>query len=52
MHRGFAYSEVVDVIAQRSGEDEGFHRSGFGLLDEGFANLLEGWICRVDWSVA
>jgi hypothetical protein len=44
--------EVVDVVAQCSRKNQGFHRSGFGLFGEGFANLLDGVIRRVDRRVA
>ena len=49
---GFADSEVIDVIAQGGGEDEGFHGSSFGLFGDGFADLLDGVVCGVDWLVA
>ena len=40
------------MIAQSGGKDEGFHRSRFGLFDEGFADLLDGGVCGVDGRVA
>ena len=40
------------MVAKCEGEDEGFEVSGFGLAGEGFANLFDGWIFRIDGGAA
>ena len=53
---GFADGEMVDVIAESGGDDEGLHGAlsggGFEVAGEGFADLFDGGIGWVHWGFA
>ena len=40
------------MVAKCEGEDEGFEVSSYRLAGEGFANLFDGWIFRIDGGAA